>query len=231
MSKEEADSALTGPDETALTLAELRQDYRRSTLAKSDVADCPFDQFETWFQEARVAEVPEPNAMVLATVGEEKMPSARTVLLKGLENGAFVFFTSYDSRKGREIAQNPRAAATFLWKELERQVCIRGTLEKSSRSDSEAYFHSRPYGSQIGAHASTQSEFISNRKWLESRYLELSRKYPKGGAPIPLPQNWGGFRLLPISIEFWQGRPSRLHDRILYSLRENGSWESKRLSP
>jgi pyridoxamine 5'-phosphate oxidase len=172
MSKEEAEkgSANSKPIQPIpLDLAGLREDYRKATLSKTDVAATPFEQFEHWFRDAQSAGVPEPNAMVLATVDSAKMPSTRTVLLKGLEDGAFIFFTNYASRKGREIAKNPQAAATFLWKELERQVCVRGTIDKSSRADSEDYFHSRPYASQIGAHASTQSLTIINRKSLESR--------------------------------------------------------------
>ena len=153
------------------------------------------------------------------------------MLLKGLERGLFVFFSNYGSRKGQELEGNPSVAATFLWKELERQVSIRGTVKKSSREASENYFHSRPYGSQIGALASVQSTVATSRKSLELRYKELQEQFPEGGEPVPLPEIWGGFEISPTSIEFWQGRPSRLHDRIHYSLMENALWKIERLCP
>ncbi|MDA0812834.1 MAG: pyridoxamine 5'-phosphate oxidase [Verrucomicrobia bacterium] len=216
---------------TSVQLHSLREDYRRHTLSKADVGESPFVQFEKWMAEACQAGVPEPNAMILATVDPTGAPSTRTVLLKGLERDRFIFFTNYRSRKGQELAKNPHASVTFLWKELERQVSIRGTVKKSSREASKDYFHSRPYGSQISAIASTQSSTVASRKLLEMRYKELMSQYPEGGEPVPLPENWGGFELAPSAIEFWQGRPSRLHDRILYSLNSNNLWKIERLCP
>ncbi|MCB1099281.1 MAG: pyridoxamine 5'-phosphate oxidase [Verrucomicrobiae bacterium] len=230
MSKEQpAKDAASSPG--SVQLHSLREDYRRHTLSKADVAESPFVQFKNWMAEACNAEVPEPNAMTLATVGPSGAPSTRTVLLKGLERERFIFFTNYCSRKGRELEENPQASVTFLWKELERQVSIRGTVKKSSREASKRYFHSRPYGSQIGAITSTQSTVVESRNSLEIKYKELMEKYPEGGNPVPLPDNWGGFELIPSEIEFWQGRSSRLHDRILYSLTVNNLWVIERLCP
>ena len=230
MSKEQPAKDAGSPNST-IELHALREDYRHSTLSKADVAESPFTQFERWLTEACRAVVPEPNAMVLATASPDGVPSTRTVLLKGLEQEAFVFFTNYNSRKGLELEANPHAAATFLWKELERQVSIRGTVKKISREVSEAYFHSRPYGSQIGAVASVQSSVISDRNSLELRYKELQEQYPEGGNLVPIPENWGGYEISPTSIEFWQGRSSRLHDRIRYSLNDNNLWKIERLCP
>ncbi|MGK0187914.1 MAG: pyridoxamine 5'-phosphate oxidase [Verrucomicrobiales bacterium] len=229
MSKEQpSKDAATTPN---VELHSLREDYRRHTLSKTDVAPSPFDQFDQWMAEACKAGVPEPNAMVLATVNEEGAPSTRTVLLKGLEQEKFIFFTNYSSQKGRELEANPQAAVTFLWKELERQVSIRGTVKKSSREASEAYFHSRPYGSQIGAHTSKQSSVAKDRNSLEMIYKEQLKQYPEGEISVPLPEQWGGFELNPTTIEFWQGRPSRLHDRIRYSLNSSNLWKIDRLCP
>ena len=229
MSKEQPSKEASSP--TPVQLHSLREDYRRHTLSKADVDESPFVQFEKWMAETCNAGVPEPNAMVLATVDPTGAPSSRTVLLKGLERDRFIFFTNYSSRKGQELANNPHVSVTFLWKELERQVSIRGTVKKSSREASEGYFHSRPYGSQIGAIVSTQSSIVESRNSLEIKYTELMSQYPEGGKPVPLPENWGGFELTPSAIEFWQGRPSRLHDRILYSLTSNNLWKIDRLCP
>lgn len=231
MSKEQPVKDASSPASSAVELHSLREDYRRHTLSRRDVDSSPFRQFEVWMEEACKAGVPEPNAMVLATVNPEGAPSTRTVLLKGLERDVFVFFTNYASQKGRELTANPHASVTFLWKELERQISIRGTVKKSSREASEAYFHSRPYGSQIGAHTSQQSAVAESRNSLETRYEELKASYPEGEKTVPLPDSWGGFELTPSAIEFWQGRPSRLHDRIRYSLNSNKLWEIERLCP
>jgi pyridoxamine 5'-phosphate oxidase len=212
-------------------LASLRMEYRKHSLDVTDVHADPFVQFHQWFREAREAEIVEPNAMTLATADADGQPSSRTLLLKGLDERGFTFFTNYASRKGRELDANPRASITILWRELERQVNIGGSIERCSRSESADYFAQRPYGSRIGAHASLQSTAVTSRAWLEERYAELTLQWPEG-SEVPLPDSWGGYRLIPHSIEFWQGRPSRMHDRIRYR-RENteGAWLVERLSP
>ena len=213
-------------------IADLREDYRLKSLDFADVTSNPFNQFETWFQEALAAKILEPNAMILATVAEGK-PSARVVLLKGLNTEGFIFFSNYTSRKGVEIAENPNAALCFNWLDLQRQVRIEGVVEKIAEAESDAYFQSRPFGSRIGAWASPQSQIISNRAVLEENLLEFTQKYEntEGFAEVPRPQHWGGYILLPTLIEFWQGRSSRLHDRIQYQKMENGTWEIARLAP
>lgn len=211
------------------TLAGLRQEYSRASLRRNSVDSDPIRQFRRWFDEACRAGVLEPNAMILSTVSADGRPSSRTVLLKDLDSSGFVFFTSYSSRKGTELGGNPHAALTFLWKELERQVNICGRVAKVSRELSEAYFRTRPYDSQIGAHVSQQSRVIPGREWLEERFAGLRARYPEGS--VPLPDDWGGYRLVPDSVEFWQGRPGRLHDRIRYAAQPDGSWTIERLSP
>ena len=206
----------------------LRQEYKLHSLDAADVAENPLEQFRLWFAEARGAEILEPNAMTLSTVDADGQPSARTLLLKALDDRGFTFFTSYLSRKAGELADNPRAAMTFLWKELERQVKITGTVEQTTREESREYFAVRPYGSQIGAHVSIQSSVIPSRAWLEERYEELAARWPEG--TVPLPETWGGYRLVPQTVEFWQGRPGRLHDRVRFSKSEAG-WKVERLSP
>ncbi|MFD2532783.1 pyridoxamine 5'-phosphate oxidase [Gracilimonas halophila] len=209
-------------------LQKLREDYSKHSLDESDVAKDPVKQFEKWMEEAINSEVPEPNAMTLASVDHKKKPHARVVLLKGIEDGNFIFYTNYDSAKGEELRQNPNVALCFLWLELERQVRIEGRVEKISDEESEAYFKKRPYKSQLGALASNQSAEVPNRAFLEDAFSELEQKYAEG--EVPKPVNWGGYKVIPEGFEFWQGRRSRLHDRIKYVF-ENGNWIIKRLSP
>ena len=209
-------------------LADLRLNYEKGALDEATLPQDPFVLFKMWLEDAIAACVVEPNAMTLATVSADGQPSCRTVLLKGFDERGFSFFTNYDSRKGHELAANPKAALTFFWKERERQVCARGVVTLLSREESDAYFQSRPYGSQIGAWVSEQSTRIPDRSWLEGRERELKTKYPEG--QVPLPPNWGGYVLLPQQVEFWQGRPSRLHDRVLFE-RKGDTWERARLSP
>jgi pyridoxamine 5'-phosphate oxidase len=225
---------LTGiapPSKTTLnmSLADLRKDYTLAGLAEKDLARDPFRQFEKWFQEAEAAKLTEPNAMTLATASPDGRPSARTVLLKGLDGRGFVFYSNYESRKGRELALNARVALVFPWIALERQVLIEGTVTTVAREESAAYFHSRPRASQLGAWVAQQSSVIPGRATLEEAMKALEKKH--AGAEIPLPPNWGGYRVAPETIEFWQGRRSRLHDRLRYRRDQEGGWLVERLSP
>jgi len=209
-------------------IASLREEYSRAELSEDSIHPDPIRQFEIWFQEARHAELAEPNAMVLGTVGEDLQPSTRTVLLKAFDARGFVFYTNYRSEKARQLDQNNRASVTFPWFPLQRQVHILGTTEKVSRKESIHYFLSRPRGSQLGAWVSDQSKVISSRQILELKLEEMKRKFSRG--EVPLPDHWGGIRIIAHSIEFWQGRPNRLHDRLRY-IRENEEWTIKRLAP
>lgn len=211
-----------------MDLAELRRSYTYAGLNESDLSPDPFIQFGHWFAQATAAELCEPNAMTLATVSPGGEPSARTVLLKGYDQRGFVFFTNYDSAKARDLTANPRAALLFYWDPLERQIRINGTVERTSEKESDAYFQLRPETSQLGAWASAQSEVIPGRDILERKYHEAAERFK--GRTIPRPSYWGGFRVRPSSFEFWQGRPSRLHDRLRYRL-EDGVWRIERLSP
>jgi pyridoxamine 5'-phosphate oxidase len=222
----------SSPD-TPTEFAELRENYQRAALRRADLLDDPIEQFRQWFDDALDSGVQETNAMSLATADADGRPSVRTVLLKGIEAGGFEFFTNYESRKGRELDANPHAALVFLWKLVERQICIRGRIDKLDREASEKYFRCRPYGSRIGAWVSPQSEAITDHQWLQHRVEEFEKKYPDTGKAddVPLPDNWGGYRLMPEAFEFWQGRPNRLHDRFGYQLDDQGQWQISRLSP
>jgi len=234
-----------------MNLGDFREDYRRGALDRAGLDANPIAQFESWFRDAtgeqsqsrwrkigialyklwsaalnhRPADI---NAMTLATVDQSGKPSTRTVLLKSVDERGFIFFTNYDSRKGRELAENPNSALTFFWSDLERQVCVAGTVTKLPVAESESYFKSRPRGSRLAAWASNQSDVIPDRAALEAKWRELEKKFP---GDIPLPPNWGGFILRPERIEFWQGRPSRLHDRFSYARQADGSWKLERLAP
>jgi pyridoxamine 5'-phosphate oxidase len=210
------------------SIADLRQDYRQQALLESQADPDPMRQFQQWFDQALAADLLEPNAMTLATVDASGQPSARIVLLKAIEPQGFTFFTNYIGRKGQELAANPKAALVFWWGELERQVRIEGNVAPISAEESDAYFHSRPIGSQLGAWASEQSRVIDNRDVLETRLAEFKTQYE--GQVIPRPAHWGGYRLTPHAIEFWQGRSNRLHDRLLYTL-VSDTWQRVRLAP
>jgi pyridoxamine 5'-phosphate oxidase len=210
-------------------IADLRKDYSLQNLIEDQVDPNPFIQFKIWFDQAVAAQLPEPNAMTIATCTPDGYPSARMVLLKGIDQQGLIFFTNYNSRKGQELTINPHAALVFWWAELERQVRIIGNVEKVSPEISDQYFYSRPDSSRLGAWASDQSQVIANREVLEQQLAAYQRKYEH--QPVPRPDYWGGFRVIPLEIEFWQGRSSRLHDRLLYLKSSDMSWKIQRLSP
>jgi pyridoxamine 5'-phosphate oxidase len=212
-----------------ISLASLHYEHPNLALNEADVSADPFEQFELWLGEALAQGGSEANAMTVATATPDGIPSARTVLLKGFDERGFVFYTNYESQKGRELAANPHVALLFHWHLIQRQIRINGTVERTSSEESAEYFHSRARGSQIGSSASRQSSVIPNREWLEARLRELEAEYSEG--EVPLPSYWGGFRVTPLSFEFWQGRPSRLHDRLRYTRQPDTSWKIERLSP
>ena len=213
----------------ANNIADIRKDYRLRTLSEKEVANEPIGQFEKWWQEAIHSDIDEVNAMTLATATADGMPDARIVLLKGFDPTGFTFFTNYDSSKGQQLLENPRATIVFFWKELERQVRVSGLVSQTSAAISDEYFNSRPEGSRLGAWASPQSEVIESREWLEENERKFGAEF--SDKPIQRPPHWGGYVLKPVRVEFWQGRPSRLHDRICYSLLPIGQWKIQRLAP
>ena len=234
-----------------MAISDMRREYQAGDMERADLDSDPLRQFQRWFEQASAshggrmrkfcvdiykafaalfgAEPLEANAMSLATVGGDGQPSVRTVLLKGVDPRGFIFYTNYGSRKARELSENPRGALVFYWPEIERQVCIAGSVRQISREESEKYFHSRPRGSQIGAWASDQSAIVSGREELEEKFRRIEKEF--AGKQIPIPPNWGGYLLMPVRIEFWQGRPSRMHDRFCYTRTEDGQWRIERLSP
>lgn len=211
-----------------MDISNLREEYTQAGLSRASLLSNPFEQFELWFRQAQQAQLAEPNAMSLATASAQSAPTLRTVLLKYFDDSGFIFFTNYSSNKARDISDNPQVALMFPWVELERQVVIQGRAEKISTAESLHYFTSRPTGSQLGAWVSNQSSVITGRKVLEMKLAQMKQKFRDG--KIPMPDFWGGYRVVPEKIEFWQGRPSRLHDRFLYS-RQDSQWHIDRLAP
>lgn len=209
--------------------ADIRKEYNKTILLEEDMAAHPVEQFSRWWQDVLQAGIEEANAMTLATASAEAVPSARTVLMKDFGPEGFVFFTNYNSIKGKELLENPKACLLFFWKELERQVRITGLVSKVSEEENDAYFNSRPEDSRIGAIASPQSEVIESRKWIDEEFNRLKKEL--SGKKISRPPHWGGFIVRPVWVEFWQGRPSRLHDRIQYTLQNDGTWKMERLAP
>ncbi|MDQ5909036.1 MAG: Pyridoxine/pyridoxamine 5-phosphate oxidase [Pseudomonadota bacterium] len=212
-------------------LAALRQEYALGSLNETDVDPDPIRQFQRWLDEALKAELPEPNAFTLATADRTGRPFARVVLLKDCDVDGFVFYTNYRSDKGRQLAENPHAALVFLWLELERQVRVEGIVSKVSAAESEAYFHTRPRESRLGALASRQSQIVADRQTLDTRFAQLAAQYPEDDDNIPMPNQWGGYRVKPEMLEFWQGRHGRMHDRLRYQRQRDGGWLLERLEP
>ncbi|HEX6181188.1 MAG TPA: pyridoxamine 5'-phosphate oxidase [Chitinophagaceae bacterium] len=211
------------------SVTDIRKDYRLQSLSESDIAANPVQQFTTWWNDVLTSEISEPNAMTLATASSDGLPSARIVLLKGFDDDGFVFFTNYNSFKGMQLQENPRACLVFFWKELERQVRVMGIIEMLTDTENDEYFNSRPEGSRLSAIASPQSQVVDNREWLESQVDQLTEQL--SGKTIARPEHWGGYRVRPAIIEFWQGRSNRLHDRLQYTLTEEGTWKIERLAP
>ena len=211
------------------SISDIRKDYRLQSLSENDVAHDPMQQFTAWWNDVLASEISEPNAMTLATASADGLPSARIVLLKGFDEKGFVFFTNYNSFKGLQLQENPRACLVFFWKELERQVRVMGLIEQLSSHENDEYFNSRPEGSRISAIASPQSQVVENRDWLETKAQQLTEEL--SGKEITRPDHWGGYCIRPAIIEYWQGRSNRLHDRIQYTLMEDGKWKIERLAP
>jgi pyridoxamine 5'-phosphate oxidase len=211
------------------SIADLRKEYATHSLLEVDALPDPIDQFSIWWQQVLETKVEEANAMTLATASADGVPSARIVLLKGFDSRGFVFYTNYESFKAMQLEENPKACLVFFWKELERQVRVIGLVKKLAAEESDEYFYSRPVGSRIGAWTSPQSQVITDRNWLDNRYLQVAEEY--NTKEIKRPEHWGGYLVQPVVVEFWQGRPSRLHDRLQYTLEENGSWKIERLAP
>lgn len=211
------------------SVADIRKDYKLHSLTEADVAPDPITQFGKWWQEAIASQIDEVNALTLATASPDGVPSARIVLLKGFDELGFRFFSNYHSYKGQQLEENPRACLVFFWKELERQVRVTGIVSKLPGAESDTYFQSRPLGSRLGAWASPQSQVIESRSWLEENERQIIEKF--GTDQIPRPPHWGGYLVRPVTIEFWQGRPNRLHDRIQYNLQQDGNWLIERLAP
>jgi len=211
------------------SIADIRKEYKMRSLSEKEVAANAFEQFDKWWKEAMASDIDEVNAMTLATSSVDGIPAARIVLLKGVDKDGFIFFTNYNSFKGQQLLDNPRACLVFFWRELQRQIRITGLVEKINAKESDEYFNSRPEGSRIGAWASPQSRVIASRDWLEENEKKLQQEFKN--KIIQRPPHWGGYRVKPISMEFWQGRPNRLHDRINYTVQENGNWIIERLAP
>jgi pyridoxamine 5'-phosphate oxidase len=212
-----------------MDLHNIRETYKFDSLLESELEQDPFNQFSSWFKSYSALGIKDSNAMAIATVDGEGIPNNRIVLLKSVENGEFIFFTNYGSKKGQDLSQNPNISALFFWREQERQVRIQGTVSKISKEKSEAYFTTRPYLSKIGAAASEQSQPIENREALEAKFKGFQSVHPEGGE-VPMPENWGGYAISPVKFEFWQGREGRLHDRIVYD-RDGAHWHTSRLQP